>query len=97
MKTKILFGILAMVAASVIAADSSTKDDVTPAVKKLAQKENHSWKSTMDFGSFASTSEGKTDKEGLIALSIASGEKYPGGISQGGKGALKTAEQDWQR
>jgi len=96
MKTKIMFSILTMVAASVLAADSSPKDDVSGAAKKLAQKDNYSWKSTMDFGNFSTTTEGKTDKDGLAALALTTGDNTREVFLKGGKGAVKTPEEGWQ-
>ena len=74
MKTKVVFGILAIAGGSLLAADSGSKDNVASAVKKLAEAENYSWKSTMEFGNFGGTTEGKTDKEGVIALSMSFGD-----------------------
>jgi len=96
MKTKILFNILTMAAASVLAADSSPKDDVTSAAKTLAQKDNYSWKSTMDFGNFSTTTEGKTDKGGLAALALTTGDNTREVFLKGGKGVVKTPEEGWQ-
>ena len=67
MKTSIIFRILTMAAGSLLAADSGPKDEITAAAKKLEQKDNYSWKSTMDFGNFSTTTEGKIDKDGLLS------------------------------
>ena len=96
MKSKILISILTMAAGSLLAADSSPKDQVTSAAKKLAEGDNYSWKSTMEFGNFTGTTEGKTDKEGLIALSISFGDNTTEAFLKGGKGAVKRPDQDWQ-
>ena len=80
-------------AGSLLAADSSTKQDVTSAAKKLAQQDNYSWKSTMDFGNFASSTEGKAEKDGLVALAITSGENTREAILKGDKGALRIAKK----
>ena len=96
MKTKIVFGILAITGSSLLAADSSPKDQVASAVKKLAQAENYSWKSTMEFGNFGGTTEGKTDKEGVIALSMSFGDNTTEAFLKSGKGAVKRADQEWQ-
>ena len=85
-----------MAAGSLLAADSSPKDQVTSAAKKLAEGDNYSWKSTMEFGNFTGTTEGKTDKEGLIALSISFGDNTTEAFLKGGKGAVKRPDQDWQ-
>lgn len=95
MKTKILFSILNLAAASVLAADSDPKDELTSAAKSLAGKDNYAWKSTMEFGNFSGDTEGKTDKEGLVSLSLNFGNNSRDAVLKGGKGAIKT-DQGWQ-
>lgn len=96
MKTKILFSLSSLVACSLLAGDPSPKDEVAGAAKKLAQQDNYSWKSTTDAGNFNSTSEGKTDKQGLVALSLKFGDNTTEAFLQGGKGAVKSPDSDWQ-
>jgi hypothetical protein len=97
MKTRILFSLsTTLAAASLLAADSSPKDDLTSAAKMLSQKDNYSWKSSMDFGNFSTTTEGKTDKEGLVSLSMAVGDNTREAVLKGGKGAVKTPNEGWQ-
>ena len=74
MKTKILLGIVTLAAARLLAADSSPKDEITAAAKKVAQKDVYAWRATNDFNSFISTADGKADKEGLIWLAGAGSE-----------------------
>lgn len=96
MKSKIVCGILAIAVGSLLAVDSGPKDNVANATKKLAQAENYSWKSTMEFGNFGGTTEGKTDKEGVIALSMSFGDNTTEAILKSGKGAVKRPDQEWQ-
>src|SRR5438128_2238050 len=96
MKTNIIFGILTMAAGSLLAADSGPKDEITSAAKKLEQKDNYSWKSTMDFGNFSTTTEGKIDKDGLAVLSMSVGDNTREAVLKGGKGAVKMPEEGWQ-
>lgn len=85
-----------MVAGSLLAAEAGAKEDVTGAAKKLGDKGNYSWKSTMEAGNFNGTTDGKTDKEGLVCLSMTFGDNTTEAFVQGGKGAVKAADQDWQ-
>ena len=96
MKAKILLGILTLVAGPLLAADSNPKEEVTGAAKKLAQRDNYSWKASSEFGSFGSSTEGKADKDGLIGLSITFGGTTTEAFLKGGKGAVKPADQEWQ-
>jgi len=74
MKKHILFGTLALLAGSLLAADSAPKDGVAAAAKKLAGKDNYAWKrTTEDAGggrSGSRTSEGKVEKDGYLWLSM---------------------------
>jgi hypothetical protein len=47
MKTNVLCGLFALLAGSVIAADSGPKEEVTKAAKALGDKGNYSWKTTV--------------------------------------------------
>ena len=47
MKTIILFSATTLLAASLGAADSSPKDEITAAAKKLGEKANYTWKTTV--------------------------------------------------
>ena len=50
MKTQILFGTMALVAGSLLAADSNPQDAVKAAAKGLGEKDNYSWKTSIEFG-----------------------------------------------
>lgn len=93
MKSKIVFGLISLIAGSLLAAES--KDEVTQAAKKLGEN-SYSWKSTMEAGNFNSESEGKTDKEGLVQLKMTFGDNTTEAFLKGGKGAVKAPEQEWQ-
>jgi len=62
MKKSILFGALVLMAGSLMAADSSPKDDVTAAAKKLAG-DSYSWKQTLDLGPNAPFTPGRVGQE----------------------------------
>ncbi len=96
MKNTILICISTMVAGSLLAADSSPKDDITGATKKLAQQSNYSWKTSTAFGNFTGSTLGKTDKDGLTALSMTFGDNTTEAFLKGDKAAVKSPDQDWQ-
>ena len=96
MKTKLLLSLSSLVACSLFAADPSPKDDITAAAKKLAQQDNYAWKSVTEAGNFNNTREGKANKDGLVALIMKFGENTTQAFLKGGKGAVKTADNDWQ-
>jgi hypothetical protein len=90
---------LALLAGSLIAADSSPKDDLTAAAKKLADTGSYSWKATVDLGPNSQftpgPTEGKTEKDGYTWLSVTFGDNTTEGVSKAGKVAVKT-EDGWQ-
>jgi hypothetical protein len=69
MKKKILFSAMALLTGSLLAADSSPKDDVTNAAQKLGEETNHSWHTTVivpeDAQFKPGPTDGKTEKDGL--------------------------------
>ncbi|MHB8520846.1 MAG: hypothetical protein ACYDH9_08805, partial [Limisphaerales bacterium] len=99
MKRSIVFSALAMLAGPLLAADSSPKDDITSAAKKLSEQSNYSWKSTVETGGgggrFGGPIEGKTEKDGYTFLSMTRGDNTIEAVLKGGKGAAKT-QDGWQ-
>jgi hypothetical protein len=101
MKRNILFGAFALLAGSLFAADSSSKDEVKSAANKLAEKGNYSWKTTVAVeggggGRFRpGPIEGKTEKDGFTLLTLTQGDNSMEAVLKGGKGALKT-EDGWK-
>jgi len=94
MKKNILFGVLFLTAGSLLAADSSPKDDVTAAAKKLAET-SYSWKVTQDFGPNSQFTpgpvEGKADKD-TTWLSSSFQDNTSIGVAKGKKVVVKTDE-----
>jgi len=96
MKRNLGLAVLFSLATSLLAADSSPKDEINDAAKKLGDAGNYAWKTAIEFGNFNGTTEGKTDKDGLVALSMTFGDNTTEAFLQGGKCAVKTADHDWQ-
>jgi hypothetical protein len=96
MKSRILIAASTLIVGCALAADSSSKDDVANAAKKLADQKNYSWKSTIEFGNFNGTTDGKVVKDGTVALSMNFGNNTTEAFLRGDKGAVKTSDQDWQ-
>ena len=96
MKKNILIGAITLLAGSLIAADASPKEDVLAAAKKLAAQSNYSWKATTDNGANAQftpgPTEGKTDKGGLIMISMSFNDNTTDGFMKGTNVAVKTDE-----
>ncbi len=99
MKRNILFGIIALLAGSLLAADSGPKDDVSAAAKKLADASNYSWKMTQDLGANSQfqpgPTTGKTEKDGITWMSSEFGDNTMEAAKKGTKVAVKT-DEGWQ-
>ena len=106
-KNTLLFGILALAASPLFAAES---DDVKGAVKKLADASGYSWTSTVKNGNDRAAggaagagagrfqqgpTEGKAIKDGTTLLSMSRGDTTTEAVLKGDKGAIKTAA-GWQ-
>lgn len=100
MKTKIVFGMAALMAASLMAADTSPKDDVTAAAKALADKGSYSWKQTMDLGPNSQftpgPTEGKTEKDGYTQVNNTFNDNTMTFLLKGTNFALHTEDNGWQ-
>lgn len=96
MKKTMLFGAVALVAGSLLAAESTPKEEVTSAIKKLADQSNYSWKTTTEFGNFESTTDGKIQKGGATMLTMSFGDNETEAVLEGDKGAVKQPDAGWQ-
>ena len=101
MKRNILFGTMALLAATTLnAADSNVKDDITTAAKKLADKANYSWKTTVVVPENAQfrpgPSEGKTEKDGFTHVTSSFGDNTMQTVIKGEKGAVTNQDGEWQ-
>jgi hypothetical protein len=96
MKREILMSVALTLAVPLLAADTSPKDDIAGAVKKIDQAGNYAWKTVVEFGNFTGTTDGKADKDGVVWLSMAFGDNTTEAVRQTGKWAVKTPDHDWQ-
>ncbi len=100
MKKYLLFGILALLAGPLFAADANPKDDVINAAKKLAGENNYSWNTTVTNvsanGFRAGPTEGKTAKDGTTWVSMTRNDSTTEIVMQGGKTVIKTPDNGWQ-
>lgn len=100
MKKILLFSATLLLAGSLLAADSSPKDDVTAAAKKLGDQANYSWKTTVvvpEGSRFRpGPTEGKTEKDGFTQLTMSFGENTTQAVLKGNKGAVTNRDGGWQ-
>lgn len=100
MKRNIMFGAAALLAGSLIAAEPSPKDDITSAAKKLGEKANYSWKTTIvvpeDSPFKPGPTEGKIEKDGFTHITMQFGDNTTQAVMKGDKGAGTNPEGAWQ-
>ena len=92
MKTKILFGTMALVASSLLAADSN-QDAVKAAANSLGGKDNYGWKTAIEFGGdVVATIQGKTEKGGPTFVTVSRNDQGMDAVLKGGKAVIKLDE-----
>ncbi|HKS36190.1 MAG TPA: hypothetical protein VJW76_03300, partial [Verrucomicrobiae bacterium] len=100
MKNSVMLGATALLAGSLLAADSSPKDEITNAAKKLGEKSNYSWKATVvvpEGSQFRpGPTEGKTEKDGFTHVTSSFGDNTTQTVLKGDKGAVTNQEGSWQ-
>jgi hypothetical protein len=88
------------IVASLAAADSNPKDEITTAAKKLGDKPNYSWKTTVvvpDDAQFKpGPTEGKTEKNGFTHITMGFGDATYQAVLKGDKAAVTNREGEWQ-
>ena len=96
MKDKILFGAITLLAGSLLAADSNPQDAVKDAAKKLGEKDNYSWTTTIDLGGdMTGTIEGKAEKGGATTLALSAAGQELNAVLKGDKGVVKI-DDSWK-
>src|SRR5579863_7255882 len=93
MKTTLICPAIMLLAAS--AAFAEPKDDVIAAAKKLSTGADYAWTASMEGGQFNSTTDGKTQKDGLTSVTATFNDNSITAIFKAGKGAIKT-EDGWK-
>jgi hypothetical protein len=100
MKKSILFSTLTLCASSLLAADSSPKDEITTAAKKLGDKANYSWKATVvvpEGSQFRpGPTEGKTEKGGYTYVTMSFGDNMTEAVLKGDKAVVTNQDGDWE-
>jgi hypothetical protein len=100
MKQFILPTVLCLLAAPLFAADSRPKDDVITAARKLAEKPNYAWKTTVVVPESAQfkpgPTDGKTEKDGFTHVTLSFGDNQTQAAMKGDKAVVTNQDGDWQ-
>jgi hypothetical protein len=99
MKKNLLFGTMALLAGSLMAADSSPKDDVKSAAAALGSQTNYTWQATVEVPADSQfkpgPTDGKTEKGGYTTLSFSFGDNTTEAVTKGTNGTVKT-DDGWK-
>src|ERR1035437_5671710 len=100
MKRNVMFSLLALLAGSLLAADSSPKEDIKNVAKTLGSQTNYSWRTTVEAGNNArfrpGPTDGKTEKGGYTTLLMSFNDNASEAVLKGTNGAIKTPDNGWQ-
>lgn len=100
MKTPMVFGLTMLAAGTMLAAETAPKDVVLNAAKKLGEKANYSWRTTVTVPEGSrfrpGPTEGKTEKDGVTLLTMTFGENTSQAVLKGEKGAVTVPDGGWQ-
>jgi len=100
MKKQMLIAMLVGLAGSLLAAETGPKEEVVNAAKKLGEKPNYSWKTTVVVPESAQIkpgpTEGKTEKDGFTVVKITFGDNTTQLAKKGEKVAFTNRDGDWQ-
>jgi hypothetical protein len=100
MKNRISFAVVLLTAGSVWAADSAPKDDITAAIKKLAEEANYSWRTTTvvpeDARFKPGPVDGQTEKGGLTFATFTNGDNKTKALIKGEKASVTDQDGEWQ-
>ena len=91
---------LCLLASPLLAADSGPNDDVSAAAKKLAEKSNYAWKTTVVVPESAQfkpgPTDGKTEKGGFTYITMSFGDNLTEAAMKGDKAVVTNQGGDWQ-
>jgi hypothetical protein len=100
MKNYLSLSATALLAGSLLAADSSPKDEIAAAARKLSEQANYSWKATVvvpESSRFRpGPTEGKTEKDGFTQLTMSFGDNTTKAVLKGDKAAVTDPDGDWR-
>ena len=90
---------MALLAGSLLAADSSPKDDVKKAAAALGSQTNYTWQATVEVPADSpfkpGPTDGKTEQGGYTMLSFNFGDNTTEAVTKGTNGAIKT-DDGWK-
>ncbi|HSU55382.1 MAG TPA: hypothetical protein VLT36_15105 [Candidatus Dormibacteraeota bacterium] len=100
MKKQLLIVAMTVLAGSLLAAEGGAKEEVVSAAKKLAEKPNYSWKTTVVVPESApfkpGPTEGQTEKDGFIHVKMNFRDNTTELVKKGDKVAFTNPDGDWQ-
>jgi hypothetical protein len=99
MKKNLLLGVFTLLAGSLLAADSSPKNDINKAAAALGSQTNYTWQATVEVPADSQfkpgPTDGKTAKGGYTTLSFSFGDNTSEAVIKGTNGAVNT-DDGWK-
>lgn len=99
MKKNLLLGMFTLLAGSLLAADSSPKDDVKNAATALGNETNYTWQATVEVPADSQfkpgPTDGQTEKGGYTTLSFSFGDNTTEAVKKGTNGVVNT-DDGWK-
>lgn len=99
MKKNLLLGMMALLAGSLMAADSNLKEEVKNAAAALGNETNYTWQATVEVPPDSQfkpgPTDGKTEKGGYTTLAFNFGDNSTEAVTKGAKGAIQT-DDGWK-
>ena len=99
MKKHLLFSLALLAGTSLLAADTSPKDEIASAAAALGNQATYAWHTTVETGNGSAfrpgPTDGKTEKGGYTTLSFSFGDNTTEAVTKGTNGAIKT-DSGWQ-
>jgi len=99
MKKNLLTGTMALLAGSLLAADSSPKDEVKNAAAALGNETNYAWRATVEVPADSQFKPGPTDGKaaqgGYTTLTFSFGDNTTEAVTKGTNGVVKT-DDGWK-
>jgi hypothetical protein len=100
MKRNIMFSLMALLAAPLLAADAGPRADVKTAAAALGNQTNYSWRTTVEVGNNSrfrpGPTEGRTQKGGYTTLLMSFNDNTSEAVLKGTNGAIKAPDNGWQ-
>jgi hypothetical protein len=100
MKKHLLFSLALLAGTSLLAADTSPKDEIASAAAALGNQATYAWHTTVETGNGSAfrpgPTDGKTEKDGYTTIMLSFNDNSIEVVMHGTNAAVKTPDDGWQ-